>query len=311
MTHETWLITGAAGFIGSNVAEHLLKQGHTVVGVDNLSSGDINNVNGFQQNPNWHWHELDILDDKVDALFYEHAFTHVLHLAAVVSVQVCEEDPKLAVAVNEHGFEKIAQLVLEKHTPKLIYASSSAVYGATETLPIPEVTPLMPLSLYGRTKVSNEEHAQAMFGTTSFSCIGMRFFNLFGPRQGAHSGYAAVIPKWVDALQHDKTPIIFGEGTATRDFCHINNVITAIECAARKELPGHHVFNIGNGEATSLEDLYNLISDILDKDIEAEHKPWRDTDILHSCADISLAKRTLGYEPVITLEDGLKRLLAP
>lgn len=308
---EVWLITGAAGFIGSNAAEHLLSQGHTVIGLDNLSSGDIRNVDPFYAMPNWHWYLGNINDSILEEIFQKHVITHVLHLAAVVSVQACEEFPDDARRINEQGFERVLTLSLAQKIKQLIYASSSAVYGAAEHMPIAESTPLEPLSLYGRTKLNNEIVAQRDCQGKNISCIGMRFFNLFGPRQGVHSAYAAVIPKWADAIKKNKTPIIYGDGSATRDFCHIDNVLSAIDCS-RKVLPqGHHVFNIGNGETTTLNELYEMICEALAKHPTPQYLPWQPEHIFHSCADISLATAVLDYRPVVSLEEGLRNTLTP
>jgi len=307
---QTWLITGVAGFIGSNVAEHLLTQGHTVIGLDNLSSGDIRNLDSFHALPKWHWFPGDINEDILPSLFKQFNITHVLHLAAIVSVQACEEHPEEARRVNEQGFERVLHLALSHDVTQLIYATSSAVYGSTAHMAIPETTPLKPISLYGQTKVNNELAAAKACKQHSISCVGFRFFNLFGPHQNANSGYAAVIPKWVDAIKNNKTPIIFGDGTATRDFCPIANVLLAIDCAVTTKPQGHHVFNIGNGHATSLQLLYDKICDILGQHPAPQYLPWRPDDIVHSCSDITLAESVLGYRPEVTLQVGLERLLA-
>lgn len=307
---QTWLITGVAGFIGSNVAEHLLTQGHQVIGLDNLSSGDIHNLDAFHALPNWHWYLGDINDAILVNLFKQFKVTHVLHLAAIVSIQACEEHPDEARRVNEQGFEHVLSLALENQVKHLIYASSSAVYGAAEQMPVSESMPVKPISLYGQTKVNNELSAMRLCKGRDISCIGMRFFNLFGPHQSMSGGYAAVIPKWIHALSQGQTPIIYGDGSATRDFCPIENVILAIDRAVDVNLQGSHVFNIGNGSEISLRMLYEKICDILGKHPEPQYLPWRPDDIVHSCADIALAKSVLGYRPELTLQVGLEKLLA-
>lgn len=306
---QTWLITGAAGFIGSNVASHLLSQGHTVIGLDNLSSGFMKNIDPFQALPNWHWSMGDINGDHLPEIFKQFDITHVLHLAAIVSIQACEEHPENARLVNEQGFERVLDFALEHGVKTFIYASSSAVYGATGDEPIVETTPLKPISLYGETKVNNERVAAKKCTDKPISCVGMRFFNLFGPNQAMSGGYAAVIPKWVHAIQENQTPIIYGDGTATRDFCPIENVIQAIGCVTEAEPKGHHAFNIGNGHAVTLKSLYALICDIMNKHPEPNLLPWRPDDIVHSCASIALAESVLGYRPKVTLEAGLETLL--
>lgn len=306
---EVWLITGAAGFIGSNVAHHLLSQGHTVIGLDDLSSGDIHNVESFQTFPNWHWRQGDINSLILPEVFHQHEITHVLHLAALVSVKGCDEFPAQARHINEQGFEAVFNIALAHHVKQFIYASSSAVYGNAAHLPIVETMPLIPLSVYGETKRNNEIYADKHTPETGMSCIGMRFFNLFGPHQRADNPYAAVIPKWIDAISANSLPIIYGDGSATRDFCSVQNVILAIDCARRELLLGHHVFNIGTGKPTSLKELYSTLCELMEKYPEPQHLEWIPDHIVHSCADISLAQSLLKYHPEVTLEDGLKLLL--
>jgi nucleoside-diphosphate-sugar epimerase len=193
----------------------------------------------------------------------------------------------------------------------MIYASSSAVFGDEQHQPIKETTRLSPLGVYGETKRDNELYAAKHYQSSDLSCIGMRFFNLFGPRQYAHSPYAAVIPKWVNAIKLHHQPIIFGDGTATRDFCPIQDVLIAIDCARKKLPKGHQVFNIGTGRPTQIGELFKMICNIFDKHPEPESLPWIPEHIVHSCADISLAQSVLGYEPAVTLEEGLRITLTP
>lgn len=304
---EVWLITGAAGFIGSNVTEHLLSHGHEVIGLDDLSSGSLDNIATFKTHPKWHFILGDINGPEVENIFNQYPITHVLHLAAIVSVTTCEEEPEKARYVNEQGFDHVMTQAVLHGVKYFMYASSSAVYGELPS-PVSESMEPSPLSLYGETKLNNERSAARLCETTQISCVGFRFFNLFGPRQSPFSPYAAVIPRWIHALKMGETPLIFGDGTATRDFCSIQNVLIAIDCVRKVKPQGAHVFNIGTGAAIQLNTLYKLISKIFHFEQAPEHRPWHPGHIVHSRADISLAARVLGYHPKVSLEEGLTYL---
>ncbi len=306
MAKRTWLITGVAGFVGNNMALHYLQQGDTVVGLDNFYSGSKENL---PANTNFHFYELDICSDMLEGIFQDHSITHILHLAAVVSVPICEERPEFARKTNIEGLENIFSVISKKAIKQFIYASSSAVYGAAKQLPISEDVELKPISVYGQTKVENEKSAEAFCNEASIPCIGLRFFNLFGGNPAIKNDYAAVMPIWVNAIKNDQAAVIYGKGDATRDFCYIDNVANAMDCIVSHDLTGNHVFNIGTQQETTLKNLFEMLCDVCEKHPEPEYKPWRDTDILHSCADISKAKNLLGYQPKINVEQGIKKWL--
>lgn len=308
MRRETWLVTGAAGFIGTNIVKRLLQEGHRVIGVDDFSTGLHENIAGFQDNPDWQLMVMDICDPDLATVFHEFKPTRVLHLAAIVSIQYCEAHPERANEVNVQAFREILRLSHTYGVSQVIYASSSAVYGMSEAGAIDEAQPVAPISVYGKTKVCNEDDARAIHLMTGLPCTGLRFFNLFGPHQSVSNGYAAVIPLWGAAIIQGERPVIYGDGTATRDYCHIDNVVQAIIKLAQTRLKGAQVFNVGTGIATPLNDLFATLCDILKAYPEPQYKPWRPADIVHSLANITALKAACGYEPTVLLREGLQRL---
>jgi nucleoside-diphosphate-sugar epimerase len=308
VAHETWLVTGAAGFIGTHMVRRLLNDGHRVIGVDNFSTGLRENIEPFKDNPSWQLIVLDICDIDIESIFEEYRPTHVLHLAAIVSVQYCEAHQDRAYAVNADAFRQLLRYAHRYEVQHLIYASSSAVYGMSQPGPIPESASLAPISVYGDTKVCNEEDARAIHLVTGLQCTGLRFFNLFGPHQSATNGYAAVIPLWAAAISRGERPIIYGDGSATRDYCHIDNVVNAVVKLAKASLKGAQVYNVGTGIATTLNDLYATLCDVLKQYPDPQYELWRPADIEHSLADITAIKAACGYEPQVSLREGLKRL---
>lgn len=308
MSRETWLVTGAAGFIGTNMVKRLLQEGHRVIGVDDFSTGLHENIAGFQNNPNWQLLVMDICDPDLKTVFQEFKPTRVLHLAAIVSIQYCEEHPERANEVNAHAFREILRLSHLQGVQQVIYASSSAVYGKSDVGAIAESAPLAPISVYGETKVCNEDDARAIHLMTGLQCTGLRFFNLFGPHQSVSNGYAAVIPLWGACIARGERPIIYGDGTATRDYCHIDNVVDAIMRLSQAPLKGAQVFNVGTGIATPLNGLFSTLCDILKEYPEPQYEHWRPADIVHSLADISALRQACGYEPKVLLREGLQRL---
>jgi UDP-N-acetylglucosamine 4-epimerase len=306
MSIQRWLITGAAGFVGAHVCRDFLKRGHAVCGIDNLSAGSLKNIEDLFEFDTFTFLEKDIRDKSLSAAFESFKPTHVLHLAAWVSVPLCEEDPAEARSINVDGFDAILALSAQAGVKKFLYASSSAVYGNLQRDLISEKDPAEPIGVYGKSKLENEKSA-ARLDNNTMTRIGFRFFNLFGPSKNKQSSYAAVIPMWIKALRSTEPAIIYGDGTATRDFCYIENVLHALHLT--EDCPeGNHVMNIGTGVPTTLNTLYYTLCETLGVKREPEYQPWRPADIVHSCANIEHAKALIGYEPQVMLAEGLVHL---
>lgn len=319
MKESRWLVTGAAGFIGSNLCAHLLDSGAHVTGLDNFSTGreaNIKRLKALPQSQNFQFYQGDILDSGAVAEALA-GIGILVHLAAQVSVQQSIADPKETDTINRSGTEEVFATAGEAGVKKIIYASSCAVYGDNDDLPLDENSTLSPLSPYADSKLANERDAAAMASKNpEISLIGLRFFNIFGPWQDFNGGYAAVIPRWISLLMAGEQPVAFGDGSASRDFCHVSNVCDLItKTGSGTAQPGAHVFNVGTGEAVSLNTLYAAITDRLRAhgqnpafDLPA-YQPWRDGDILHSHGKIGLARKTLGFSPATGLGEGLDSIL--
>ncbi len=314
-----WLITGAAGFIGSNLSRFLLARGETVVGFDNFFSGKRENIDRLEQSfeRTFKFHEGDILDPKgLSAAMV--GCTVVAHLAAQVSVVRSIDAPSETHDINCTGFLNTYRAANQEGVSSFVYASSCAVYGDNPALPLSEDAVPRPLSPYAATKLANEVYGAGMAVTApDMKAVGLRFFNIFGPWQDATSGYAAVIPRWIDLLMAGEAPVIFGDGSATRDFCYVGNVCEAIwQAAGLKRQTAPAVFNVGTGVPTRLDTLYETIwSALADGGVQSvlprpRQEPARDGEILQSFAEMSQTDAVLGVGPRIGLAEGLRRLLA-
>lgn len=318
-TPRTWLVTGAAGFIGSSLAEALLAAGQTVVGLDNITTGKRENLALLAKvgGANWRFIEGDIRDRAVCAAACA-GVDVILHEAAQVSVPASMEDPETTHDVNTTGFMNLLLAARAAKVRRVVYASSCAVYGDSTRLQLSEETPPQPLSPYAASKLANEVYAGAFCRSYGMSAVGLRYFNVFGPRQDPKGVYAAVIPLWLSTMIAEGEVKIFGDGSTTRDFCHISNVIRANLLAATVDLSpgGHEVVNVAAGGRTSLNDLFEMLRGMLVPEIPAlktfkpNYQPFRAGDIRHSQADIAKARKFLGYEPCCTVEQGLRDALA-
>ena len=304
-----FLVTGAAGFIGSNLVEVLLKLGYKVRGLDNFSTGNIDNIKSFMDNPNFEFIEGDIRNFNTCAEVCQ-GIDYVLHQAAWGSVPRSVEMPLLYEEINIKGTLNMMEAARQNNVKKFVYASSSSVYGDEPTLPKKEGIEGNVLSPYALTKRTNEEYGKLYAKLYGLDTYGLRYFNVFGKRQDPNGAYAAVIPKFIKQLLNNERPTIYGDGKQSRDFTYIENVIEANlkACKAPSKVAGQ-AFNIAYGGRVYLIDLYYYLCKALDKNIEPIFGPERPGDIRHSHADISKARRLLGYNPDWSFEDGIKEAI--
>ncbi|MFY7815809.1 MAG: SDR family oxidoreductase [Chryseobacterium taeanense] len=310
------LITGGAGFIGSNLTEYFLNKGYHVVCLDNFSTGHRHNVEPFLKNPNYKLIEGSICDLEICKKAVENA-DYVLHQAALGSVPRSINDPITSNEVNVSGFLNMLVAARDAKVKRFVYAASSSTYGDSASLPKVEEVIGKPLSPYAITKYVNELYADVFSKTYGIECIGLRYFNVFGRRQDPNGTYAAVIPLFVKQLMNHQSPKINGAGDYSRDFTYIDNVIQMNELAMLTENAEaiNTVYNTAVGDRTTLNDLVNYIKKYLSEyddqiaNIEIVHGPNRIGDIPHSLASIEKAKALLGYHPSYTIENGLKEAI--
>ncbi len=313
---RTWLITGVAGFIGSNLLETLLKLDQTVVGLDNFATGHQYNLDEVQtlvteeQWTRFRFIEGDIrnLEDCREAV---KGTDYVLHQAALGSVPRSIEDPIATNQANIDGFLNMLVAAKDEEVSSFTYAASSSTYGDHPDLPKVEDKIGNPLSPYAVTKYVNELYASVFARTYGFKTIGLRYFNVFGPRQDPNGAYAAVIPKWTAAMINGDPVCVNGDGETSRDFCFIDNAVQANILSATTNIETYELFNVAVGERTTLNELaYFIRRDLssLGRDVvpDVRYAPFRRGDVRHSQAAIEKAIRVIGYEPKIDVEKGIK-----
>ncbi|KAA9331844.1 SDR family oxidoreductase [Adhaeribacter soli] len=305
----SFLVTGGAGFIGSNLVEYLLKYKAGKVRVlDNYSNGFPKNVRQFLDNPNFELVEGDIRDPETCNRACV-GIDIVLHQAALGSVPRSIKDPATSNNVNIGGFVNMLVAAKDQQVKRFVYAASSSTYGDSKALPKVEDKIGKPLSPYAVTKYANELYADVFGKTYGMEIIGLRYFNIFGPRQDPNGAYAAVIPLFIDAVMKNQPPKMNGDGGQTRDFTFVENCVQANIKAALVDDPEaiNQVYNIAVGDRTSLNDLFNILKEEAKADIEPVYGPDRAGDIRDSLADISKAKNLLGYNPQVRIREGLQK----
>lgn len=319
---KTWLVTGVAGFIGSNLLEALLKLNQHVVGLDNFSTGYQRNLDEVKslvkpfQWKNFKFVKGDIrsLEDCRSACI---GVDFVLHQAALGSVPRSIEDPINTSLSNIDGFLNMLVAARDARVQRFVYAASSSTYGDHPDLPKFEDKIGKPLSPYAVTKLVNELYSDVFSITYGFKSIGLRYFNVFGKRQDPNGAYAAVIPKWTSSMINNEPVYINGDGETSRDFCYIENVIQAnlLAATAKKEEALNQVYNVAVSERTSLNQLYELLNKNLVKyhphllGSKPIYRDFRSGDVRHSLADINKAKMRLGYQPTHKVEDGINEAI--
>jgi UDP-N-acetylglucosamine 4-epimerase len=306
LSQTSVLVTGGAGFIGSHLVEYLVKNGaKKVVVLDDLSTGFEKNISAHFEKSNFSFIKGSITD-YASCLEASKGIDVVLHHAALGSVPRSIENPMRTNEVNVNGFVNILFAAKENGVKKFVYASSSSVYGDDETFPKTESKTGNLLSPYAVSKYTNEKYAAVFAKLYDITTIGLRYFNVFGPRQNPDGPYAAVIPKFIDALINNRDAIIYGTGNNTRDFTFVANTIKAnILCIECETAPKGIVMNIALGGTISVNDIYKNIATQLESTLKPKYLPERPGEIKNSYADISLAEKTLAFKPVVSLKDGL------
>ncbi len=301
----SYLVTGGAGFIGSHLAEELLRRGHRVRVVDSLITGKRANLAAI---PAAEFVEGDLADADVAAKATA-GMDYVLHQAAIPSVPRSVDDPATTNRANITATLNILVAARAAGVKRLVYAGSSAAYGDTPTLPKHEEMPTRPLSPYALQKLVGEQYCQMFTQLYRFPTVTTRYFNVFGPRQDPGSPYSGVISLFATAVLAGQTPIIHGDGEQTRDFTYIANVVDGVLRACEAPNVAGEVINVATGQRTSLNELLRVLNRLVNVNVRPTYKETRAGDVRDSQADISKAKALLGYEPTVSLEDGLRHTL--
>ena len=301
------VVTGGAGFIGSHICRGLLKRGQHVRVIDDLSSGRLENIGDLREefSESLEFVQADIRNLELITDLFQGAQI-IYHQAAIPSVQRSVEDPIRSNSANVDGTLNVFLAARESEVKRVVYASSSSVYGDSEILPKQEGMQVNPISPYAVAKYTNELYGKVFSDIYGLPCIGLRYFNVFGPYQDPNSDYAAVIPKFITRMLEGVPPVIFGDGEQSRDFTYVDNVVSANFAAASSQAGGASV-NIACGERFSLNELVGKLNEILGSDFQPAYEAPRPGDVKHSLADIGEAGRLIGFEPAVNFLDGLKR----
>jgi UDP-glucose 4-epimerase len=299
-----YLVTGGAGFIGSALVRALLERGQRVRVVDNFLTGRRENLSEVQNQ--LELFETDICDLEMLHMAFR-GVDYVLHEAALPSVPRSIRDPVTTNRVNVEGTLNVLLAARDAGVRRVVYAASSSAYGDTPTLPKVETMSPRPISPYGVTKLAGELYAQVFTKVYGLETVCLRYFNVFGPRQDPTSPYSGVLSKFITALLRGEPPIVYGDGEQSRDFTYVDNVVEANLLACEKPAAAGKVINIATGSRQTLNHTLALLRKIIDADLSVTYGPPRPGDILHSLADITVARQLLGYEPTISFQDGLRR----
>ena len=306
MTTARYLVTGGAGFIGSHIAEALLGARESVRIFDNLATGRESNLTALEERAQFVQGDLRDLASVRAAM---QGVEVVFHQGALASVPRSIADPIGSLETNINGTQNVLLAARDSGVRRVVYASSSSVYGNTPTLPKREDMPTHPMSPYAVQKLSGELLCGVFTRIYGLETVALRYFNVFGPRQDPASEYAAVIPRFLTALIEKRRPIVFGDGEQTRDFTYIANVVQANLLAASSSEAVGYALNIGCGEQISLNTVLRLAGELLGVTVDADYREPRPGDVRDSCADINLAQRLLGYRPSVSFHEGLARTL--
>lgn len=301
------LITGGAGFIGSNMADFFLEKGHDIHILDNLSTGNLKNLTHIKSQVSLY--EGDICDDKVLQKAIKNC-DYVFHLAALRSVPKSFSNPEEYERVNVIGTIKLLQLSVENKIKKFVFASSSSVYGDATKLPLKENLPCNPISPYAISKFNAELYCKLFYNNYKLPTVALRYFNVFGPRQSLENKYAVVIPKFIQALYSNETPPVYGDGHQTRDFTFVENVIAAHEAVIKSDKTHGKAYNVACGERHSVLDLAKDLNKIMKKDIKPRFLTVRPGDVLHTQASIDSLHNDTGYVPPASFHKGLEKTVA-
>jgi UDP-glucose 4-epimerase len=297
------LVTGGAGFIGSHLVDALVERGDSVVVLDDLFSGHRTNVNPGAEFLHGSVADADAMTSAVEGV--EVVFHEAAHRAVLRSVQ----DPLATDTANVHGTLMVLKTALDAGVRRVIYASSSSVYGGSETLPTPEDAPVNPRSPYAVSKAAGEQYCRVFSELYDLETVSLRYFNVFGPRQRPDSAYAAVIPLFIDALRRDGQPEVHGDGKQSRDFTYVGDAVDAnlAAAAAPADRCSGRAYNVAAGKAHSLLELLEALSGLLGIEAQPRHTDPRPGDVRHTCADPVAARRDMGFECRVSFEDGLRR----
>jgi UDP-glucose 4-epimerase len=300
------LVTGGAGFIGSQLVERLLRIGYDVRVLDNFSTGHRANLAAFAD-------DIDIVEGDIQSYERVHNAVRgcdaVLHQAALPSVPRSIADPLTSHATNATGTLNVLLAARDEDVRRLVFASSSSVYGAVEGLPKRETMPTMPISPYGTAKLAAESYCRRVHEVYGLETVALRYFNVFGPRQDPTSQYAAVVPKFIRAVADGEPVTIHGDGEQSRDFTYVENVVQANLLAAEAAEGAGRVLNVATGGSETVNTLAETIGSILGKPVEKTFGPAQPGDVRESWADVSAARETIGYEPRVGFEEGLRRTI--